>query len=347
MKTVVQNKRLCFGDGKITVQSMTNLAVTDVEGTCQQIRQLASCGCDIVRIALPNAASVSAFKQVRNAFANLPLVADIHFDYRLAIAAMEAGADKVRINPGNMSQDCLDKVIDAAKANDVILRLGVNGGSVSKAHLQSCKDKCHAMVASLQQYVQHCQQRNFNKLVLSLKSSDVQETVQLNRLAAQMGYPLHLGVTEAGPYLQGVVKNSIGIGSLLLEGIGDTIRVSLTAHPTKEVEAGKQILRSLGLIGGVTFVSCPQCGRCSINLQQVAEEIYNFVKDMPINAKIAVMGCEVNGPGECSDADLGIAGANGKFVFFKQGKKFCTVPQQEGVQLFKQEVLALAQQRKG
>lgn len=343
MKRIVQNKRLIFGDGNVSVQSMTNLTVTNFEGTCEQIRQLASAGCDIVRIAVPNMQSAEAFAKVRKTF-DLPLVADIHFDYRLALASIDAGADKIRLNPGNVEKRQLDEVIAAAKANGTIIRIGVNGGSVNKEHLQAVGgDKCLALVNSLEEYVRYFESKNFCDLVLSVKSSDVRQTVKLNQLAAKLGYPLHLGVTEAGLKDQGIVKNAIGIGSLLLQGIGDTIRVSLTANPVEEVAAGLEILRALQLKKGVTFVSCPKCGRCSIDLEKVAAEVFAFTKNLNQPLKIAVMGCEVNGPGECSDADIGLAGANGKFVFFKQGKKYKTVDAENGVQQFKQEILSLLQ----
>ena len=336
---LVQNKNLTFGNGHVTVQSMTNLPVTDVDATCEQIKNLVAAGCDIVRVALPNKQSVAAFKAVRDSFASVPLVADIHFDYRLAIAAMECGADKIRINPGNILTSQLDKVIDCAKMHDTIIRIGVNGGSVDKQCLAEFNgDKCQALFESLSRFVRYFESKNFEKMVLSAKSSDVKETVQLNTLVSKLGYPLHLGVTEAGLAQQGIVKNSIGIGALLLQGIGDTIRVSLTAHPLEEVYAALEILHALELRKGVTFVSCPKCGRCSIDLQSVAQEIYDYVKNLNANLKIAVMGCEVNGPGECSDADLGLAGANGKFVFFKQGKKYKIVDAKNGVELFKKEI---------
>lgn len=343
MKRIVQNKRLVFGDGNVSVQSMTNLPVTNFEGTCEQIRQLAAAGCDIVRIAVPNMQSAEAFLEVRKTF-DLPLVADIHFDYRLALAAIDFGADKIRLNPGNVEKRQLDEVIAAAKANGTIIRIGVNGGSVNKQHLQAAHgDKCLALVNSLEEYVRYFESKNFCDLVLSVKSSDVRQTVKLYQLAAKLGYPLHLGVTEAGLKDQGIVKNAIGIGSLLLMGIGDTIRVSLTANPVEEVVAGMEILRALQLKQGVTFVSCPKCGRCSIDLEKVAAEIFEFTKNITQPLKIAVMGCEVNGPGECTDADIGLAGANGKFVFFKQGKKYKTVDAETGVEQFKQEILTLLQ----
>lgn len=348
MKKIVQgNNNLIFGNGHVTVQSMTNLPVTDVDGTAEQIRALVACGCDIVRIAVPNMQHVACFAKIRQTFPTLPLVADIHFDARLAVAAMEAGCDKIRINPGNVPTLQLNTVIDCAKANGTVVRLGVNGGSVNRDWLAKCGDKSQALVESLAEYVALFERRNFDKIVLSAKSSNVIETVKLNRmLAAKFPYPIHLGVTEAGLGLQGVVKNAVGIGSLLLDGIGDTIRVSLTGDPVDEVAAAHQILRAVGLKQGVEFVSCPKCGRCSIDLEAVAAEIYDYVKDMSQSFKIAVMGCEVNGPGECADADLGLAGMGGKFVFFKKGTRFKTVDAKDGVELFKREIDALKGERK-
>lgn len=324
----------------IAIQSMTNIAVTDVEATLAQITLCGEAGCDIMRIAVPNLAAARAFKQVR-AQTDMPLVADIHFDYRLAIAATENGADKIRVNPGNMSLSQLDSVIDCAKMHRIPIRIGVNGGSINKDVLARTGSRAQAMYESLTEYVRYFESRNFDDIVLSVKSTDVTETVRTNRLVAQLGYPVHLGVTEAGLVKQGIVKNSIGIGALLLDGIGDTVRVSLTADPVEEVIAAKDILVSLGLKDGVTFVSCPKCGRCSIDLENVAKEIYDYVKNLDKNVKIAVMGCEVNGPGECADADLGLAGANGKFVFFKRGKRYRTVNADEAIEQFKKEIDAL------
>lgn len=347
MKKIVQNSKLIFGNGYVSVQSMTNLPVTDLDGTSEQIKRLVAAGCEVVRIAVPNGSSAVAFGEIRKRFPSVPLVADIHFDYRLALQAMDFGADKIRINPGNVSTKQLDEVIACAKANDVIVRIGVNSGSVNKQSLaEHDGDKCVALISSLENYVRYFEDKNFTDLVMSVKSSDVRETVELNRLAAKLGYPLHLGVTEAGPEEIGLVKNCIGIGSLLLDGIGDTVRVSLTADPVKEVHAALNLLRALQLRNGVTFVSCPQCGRCSINLEKIANEIYSLTKNVSVPLKIAVMGCEVNGPGECSDADLGIAGANGKFVLFRKGQKFAVVEESCGVQTFMKEFDRLVQELK-
>lgn len=337
MKKQVKVGNLIIGDGSVSIQSMTNVKVEDVDATLEQVSRLQKAGCDIVRVAVPNANAVQAFSQVRKQVC-MPLVADIHFDYRLAIGAIEAGADKIRINPGNIALFQLDAVIDCAKRNGAAIRIGVNGGSVNKAALRQCANKADALVDSLEQYVRYFESRNFDDLVLSLKSSDVRQTVEINRRAAKLGYPLHLGVTEAGLYRQGIVKNSVGIGTLLLEGIGDTIRVSLTADPVEEVLVARDLLVSLGLRKGVTFVSCPKCGRCGIDLEQTAKIVYDYVSTLDSELKIAVMGCEVNGPGECADVDLGIAGANGRFVFFKHGKVYKTVESNDVLNELKKEI---------
>ncbi|MBQ4273271.1 MAG: flavodoxin-dependent (E)-4-hydroxy-3-methylbut-2-enyl-diphosphate synthase [Clostridia bacterium] len=326
------------GGAPISIQSMTNLSVLDIDATLEQIKALESAGCDIVRIALPNSQSVDAFKVVRTK-TDIPLVADIHFDYRLAIGGIEAGADKIRINPGNIPQEHLDKVIHCAKAHNIAIRLGVNGGSVNKAYLDKFNgDKKLALIESLRDYTNYFADRNFDNLVLSVKSSDIRQTVELNRAIATLGYPLHLGVTEAGLLRQGLVKNAIGIGSLLLDGIGDTIRVSLTSNPVDEVYAAKDILVSLGLKSGVQFVSCPKCGRCSIDLETIATQVYDYVKTLNKNIKVAVMGCEVNGPGECKDADIGIAGANGGYILFKHGQVYKRIAGENVLQQFIEEV---------
>lgn len=335
----IKIRNLTIGGGtKIAVQSMTNLSVCDIDGTLEQISSLEKAGCDIVRIAVPDDSSAEAFAVLRKQ-TNVPLVADIHFDVRLAVAAIEAGADKIRINPGNMSVMQLNKVIDCAERNGIPVRLGVNAGSVSREYLKKYSGNRElAIEQNLRGYVTHFEKRNFDKIVLSVKSSDVREMVNINRRISNLAYPIHLGVTEAGPSYQGLVKNSVGIGALLLDGIGDTIRVSLTAHPIEEVRAAQEILSALNLYDGVKFVSCPKCGRCSVDLERIANEIYEYVRSIRRNIKIAVMGCEVNGPGECRDADIGIAGAKGHFVFFKNGKIFKTVEESKAVEEFKREI---------
>lgn len=340
-KRVFVGKVPIGGGSPISIQTMSNLSVTDIDGVLRQIDECRALGCDIMRVAVPNIQSVRAFAQLRRQ-TDMPLVADIHFDYRLAVAAAEAGADKLRINPGNIPADKLDLVIDCVKAHDIPVRIGVNAGSINKQALARCNgDRDEALASSLGDYVHCFERKGFDNLVLSVKSSDVAQTVRVNRKIAALGYPIHIGVTEAGLAEQGMVKNAIGIGALLLDGIGDTVRVSLTADPSEEVRAAKQILSALGLRKGVTFVSCPQCGRCTVNLQEVAACVYERVRDLDKNVKIAVMGCEVNGPGECSDATLGMAGAGGKFVFFKKGQRYRTVDADVAVEEFCEEVDAL------
>lgn len=337
-KTAKIGNLIIGGGNKIAVQSMTNLPVTDVEGTILQIDKLVSAGCDVVRIAVSDEQSAKCFGIVKSMRPSVPLVADIHFDARLAILAMECGADKIRINPGNVSTNDLLDVIDSAKKHGTAIRIGVNSGSVSSEFLQKYGDKTVALYESLRSYVEFFEQNGFTNLVLSLKSSDVCETIKLNRMASKLGYPLHVGVTEAGLAEQGFVKNAIGIGALLADGIGDTIRVSLTADHVEEVLSAHRILKALGRDGGVQFVSCPKCGRCKIDLENVAQKVYEKVKNLQKNVKIAVMGCEVNGPGECADADLGLAGGNGKFVIFKKGKAVRTVDESVAVDEFVKEV---------
>ena len=278
MTKQIRIRNLTIGGGApIAVQSMTNLSVCDIDGTLSQVNRLSEAGCDIVRIAVPDKSSADAFAVLRKQ-TTMPLVADIHFDANLAVSAIEAGADKIRINPGNMSVAQLDKVIDCAKLNDVPIRLGVNGGSVSRALLKMHNGNRElAIEDNLRRYVTYFESKNFDNIVLSVKSSDVREMVGINRRISNLAYPIHLGVTEAGLSYQGLVKNSVGIGALLLDGIGDTIRVSLTADPVEEVRAAQEILLSLNLYNGVRFVSCPKCGRCSVNLEKIAQEIYDYV----------------------------------------------------------------------
>lgn len=326
------------GGNKVAIQSMTNVETSNVDLVVNQILQLQNAGCDIVRVAVKTADCAKAIKQIKS-LVNLPIVADVHFDHTLALAALENGADKIRINPGNVSTKGISELVSCAKMHNAPIRIGVNGGSVGKEYLQQYASKNEAMLANLADYVALFESNGFDNLVLSMKSSSVAETVAINRLvASKFNYPLHIGVTEAGPYPQALVKNAVGIGSLLLDGIGDTIRVSATANPVEEVVSAKQILSSLGMLDTVEFVSCPKCGRCKVDLEKFATLVYEKVKDVPRKLKIAVMGCEVNGPGECADADLGMAGGNGKFVFFKHGKIYKTVDEAVALQEFYNEI---------
>ena len=325
------------GGNKIAIQSMLNCSLKDYEKAKNQTLQLQKAGCDIVRFAVTDQACCKNIALLKSE-TNVPLVADIHFDANLAILSIENGADKIRINPGNFPKDQLKKVIDCAKSYNVPVRIGVNGGSVEK-ELAKNSSLEQALFNSLANQVKAIENLGFYNLVLSAKSSSVQQTVKLARLLAKnFDYPLHVGVTEAGPFEQGAIFNAVGIGSLLLDGIGDTVRVSLTADPIKEVEVAKTILSATGNFGGATFVSCPKCGRCNQDLEQYATVVYNHVKGLNKNIKVAVMGCEVNGPGECSTADLGMACGKGKVAFFKKGSVYKTVDEKDALKLFLQEI---------
>lgn len=324
---------------RVAIQSMTNVSMLNVDKSVQQILSLQSAGCDIVRVAVTDKICAENIAVVKSQVA-VPIVADIHFDYQLALAALGSGADKIRINPGNLKKESLREIIACAKEYNVPIRIGVNSGSVSFDALSRCKgDKISALCESLKEYVTEIEGLGFDKLVLSAKCTSVKDTVALARvLHKSLDYPLHLGVTEAGLLLQGTVKNSVALGSLLMDGIGDTIRVSLTDAPEKEVEIAKMILSALDLRDGVDFVSCPKCGRCSQDLEFYAKSVYDYCVQKRIKLKVAVMGCEVNGPGECADADIGMACGKGKNAFFKKGKVFRVVEEENALKEFLAEI---------
>ena len=332
---------LVGGGNRISVQSMTNTDTRDATATAAQINALAAAGCDIVRVAVPDEAAARAIADIKRQI-SLPLVVDIHFDYRLALICMENGADKVRINPGNIGDmDKVRAVCDMAKEKHIPIRIGVNGGSLEKHLLQKYgAPTAQALVESALGHVKLLEECGFYDTVLSLKASDVPTMIAAYRLAHEAcDYPLHLGVTEAGTYESGIVKSAVGIGALLADGIGDTIRVSLTDDPVREVSAGIEILKALGLRkSGVTFVSCPTCGRCQIELIQIADRVYELTKNLDKDIKIAVMGCAVNGPGEARDADIGIAGGNGEGLLFKKGEIVRKVPQDDIIDALMQEI---------
>ena len=331
---------LIGGGNKIAVQSMTNTVTKNADATSEQINALTDAGCEIVRVAVALAADAEALAVIKKRI-KVPLVADIHFDYRLAVAAVRNGADKIRINPGNIgSGDGLKKIISAAKERGVAIRIGVNGGSLGKDILARFGNTAAALAESALEYVRRFEDMGFDNIVLSVKSSDVRKTVDACRiLAKECDYPQHIGVTESGSGESARVKSAIGIGALLLDGIGDTIRVSLTDNPVEEVLFAKEILRAVGKDKNYCeVISCPSCGRCGINLIAVAQEIKEYVKDIKKPMKIAVMGCAVNGPGEAADADLGLAGGQGKAVFFKNGKVFRTVAADGMTEEFKREI---------
>ena len=317
------------GGSPVTVQSMMNTRTSDIEATAAQALRLQEAGCDIVRFAVPDMEAARAIEAIRPRL-RIPIVADIHFNYRLAIAAAESGADKIRINPGNIGgDDRVKAVVDECRRRGLPIRVGVNGGSLEKPLLEKYGGvTAEAMAESAMGHVRLLERFDFHDVCISVKASDVPLTIAAYRLLSQMtDCPLHLGVTEAGTEYAGLVKSAVGIGALLSEGIGDTIRVSLTADPVKEVEAGLEILKALGLRRrGIEFISCPSCGRCRIDLIRVATEAERRLKEFDKNLTVAVMGCAVNGPGEASRADYGIAGGDGEGILFAKGKTLKKVP---------------------
>ena len=314
------------GGNPIPVQSMTNTHTDDVAATLAQLRRLQSAGCEIVRLAVPNRLAARALPEIRRG-TDLPLVADIHFDYRLALAAVEAGFDKIRINPGNIgAPERVRMVADACRERGVPIRVGVNSGSVEKGLLEKYGLCAKSLCESALGHVKLLEDCGFEDICISVKASDAAMTVEANRLLSTLcDYPLHIGVTEAGTKERGILKSAAGIGSLLLDGIGDTIRISLTDAPEEEARAGGELLRALGLRQGVQFVSCPSCGRTEYDLIGTAKEVEARLRDKPWNITVAVMGCVVNGPGEASHADYGIAGGRSEGVIFKHGEPVARV----------------------
>lgn len=319
------------GGSRVLIQSMLGIPASDRDANVEQAKQLESAGCDILRVAVPDQESVALITAIKGAV-SIPLVADIHFDYRLAIAAVEAGADKIRINPGNIgSDDKVAAVAKACKARNVPIRIGVNAGSLEREIFQKHGGPTpEALVESGLYHASLLEKQGFEDIVLSIKSSDVPTMIAAYRLAAQScDYPLHLGVTEAGTYHMGLIKSAVGIGSLLIDGIGDTFRVSLTDHPVREVEAAKDILKAIGMGKGPVVVSCPTCGRTRIDLIPLANAVEKALAGCEKDMKVAVMGCAVNGPGEAREADVGIAGGDGCAVLFKKGQVIGRVEQEE------------------
>ena len=317
------------GGAKVSVQSMCSTKTWDVEATVAQIRAFAAAGCDIVRVAVPDMRSAQAISEIKERV-DMPLVADIHFDYRLALEAAARGADKIRINPGNIGgEENVKAVAEACRARNIPIRIGVNAGSLEARLIEKYGHPCpEAMVESARGHVALLNKYGFDDICLSLKTSSVPLTIASYRMAAEcFPYPLHLGVTETGTEWNGTIQSAVGIGTLLCEGIGDTIRVSLTADPVREVAAGVAILKAAGLrSGGVKFVSCPTCGRTEIDLISLAKDVEARVKNIDRDITVAVMGCVVNGPGEAREADYGVAGGKGKGILFKKGQVLGTYP---------------------
>jgi (E)-4-hydroxy-3-methylbut-2-enyl-diphosphate synthase len=322
-REVTVGNRIIGGNNPISVQSMTNTDTRDVEATVGQIKSLEKAGCDMVRVAVPDMVAAKALGAIKKQ-ANIPVIADIHFDYRLALEAIEQGIDGIRINPGNIGNiSRVAQIVEKCKEKNLKIRIGVNGGSLEKELLEKYGSATpEALVESALGHVKILEDLDFYNTVISLKSSDIFKTVEAYRLISEkVDYPLHVGITESGSVKKGTIKSSIGVGAILLHGIGDTIRISLTGDPVQEVEVGKEILRSLGLLNDrIKIISCPTCGRCNIDLISIANEIEERIKDIDKDITVAIMGCAVNGPGEAREADIGIAGGKGDGLLFKKGK---------------------------
>ena len=331
------------GDAAISVQSMTKTQTSDIDETVTQIKLLEQAGCDIVRVAVPDERAALALASIKNQI-HIPLVADVHFDYRLAILSIDAGADKIRINPGNIGRtNQIKQLLTKAKNNNIPVRIGINAGSLEKDLLIKYGSPCaEALVESAMRNIEMCEQFGFESLVVSLKSSDVDLMIDAYRLIAEkVDFPLHLGVTEAGSERMGTIKSAIGIGALLNEGIGDTIRVSLTADPVKEVQTGIDILQALKIRNDkIQIVSCPACGRTKADLHRIVNDVEKQLSNLKKPLKIAIMGCEVNGPGEAREADIGIVYGQEKAVLFKKGKILKTFPGENIIKELLKEVAA-------
>lgn len=337
------------GGMPILIQSMTNTKTEDVQATVAQIKALEKAGCDIIRCAVPTMEAAKALSEIRKQI-SIPLVADIHFDYKLAIAAVENGADKIRINPGNIgSKDRVKAVVDCCKERSIPIRVGVNSGSLEKSLLEKYGGvTAEGLVESALEEAGTIEDMGYDNLVISIKSSNVMMAVKAHELIAdRTDHPLHVGITEAGTILNGSMKSAMGIGIILYEGIGDTIRVSLTGDPLEEVRAGKFILKELGLRkGGVEVVSCPTCGRTQIDLIGLANQVTEMVRDLPMNIKVAVMGCAVNGPGEAREADIGIAGGKGEGLLIRHGEIIKKVPEDQLLRTLRSELQVMMESGK-
>ena len=348
-KVIKIGDRVIGGGNPVLIQSMTNTKTEDIESTVAQILRLEQAGCEIIRCTVPNIEAAKAIKEIKKRI-HIPLVADIHFDYKMAIAAIENGADKIRINPGNIgSPEKVKAVVDKAKEFRVPIRVGVNSGSLEKGIIEKYgRVTAEGIVESALAKVKMIEDMGYDQLVVSIKSSDVMMCVRAHeRIVEVCPYPLHVGITESGTLLAGNIKSSIGIGLILSQGIGDTIRVSLTGDPVEEVKSAKLILKSLGLRkGGIEVVSCPTCGRTQIDLIGLANQVEEMVKDFDdMDLKVAVMGCVVNGPGEARNADIGIAGGIGEGLLIKKGQVIRKVPEKELLHTLRQELESLRETR--
>ncbi len=328
------------GNDRVVLQSMTNTSTKNINDTVQQIKKLETIGCEVIRLAVLDNEDAQALEAIKRQI-GIPLVADIHFDYRLALAALKAGADKIRINPGNIGSDeRIKTVVDACKKHQVPIRIGINSGSLEKDILKKYgHPSAEAMVESAQYHVNLLEKIDFNDIIISLKATNMQTTIAANRLAADtFPYPLHLGITEAGTAFSGTIKSAMGLGILLAEGIGSTMRVSLTADPGEEIKVAKEILSNLGLYTKPTLISCPTCGRIQYDMIPVVNEIEAFLETIDKDITIAIMGCVVNGPGEAKEADIGIAGGKNEGLLFIGGKIVKKIPQGQLVDALKQAI---------
>lgn len=336
------------GNNHVVIQSMCNTKTKNVEATIKQINALEQAGCELVRVAVFDKEDAYAIKEIKKGI-HIPLVADIHFDYRLALIAIESGIDKVRINPGNIgSIEKVKAVVDACKEKHIPIRIGVNGGSLEKEILEKYGEPTpEGMIESAMKHVKILKDLDFHDIVISLKSSNTMLTIKAYELASKtFPYPLHVGVTEAGTALGGTIKSALGIGTLLYEGIGNTIRVSLSDDPVEEIKVAKILLKELGLLKGVpTLVSCPTCGRIQYDLIPIAKEMEDFLKDIHLDITVAIMGCAVNGPGEARHADIGIAGGVGEGLLIKHGEIVKRVKQEDMVQTLKDEILKMVEEK--
>ena len=336
------------GDNEVIIQSMTTAKTENIEATVSQIKALESAGCQLVRVACLDEADAHAIKDIK-AQINIPLVADIHFDYKLALLAIEGGIDKIRINPGNIgSMDRVRQIVEAAKARQVAIRIGVNAGSLEKDILKKYgKPTAEGMVESASFHVKLLEDLDFHDIIISLKSSDTDIAIKAYELAAQtFDYPLHLGITEAGTSFSGTIKSSIGLGILLHQHIGNTMRVSLSDDPTEEIRVAREILKNFGLIKNMpTLISCPTCGRLQYNLIPLAKRIEDYLTTIPYDIRVAVMGCAVNGPGEAKGADIGIAGGRGEGLLIKHGEIIRKVPEADMYEVLVEEINNLVKER--
>lgn len=340
-RKITIGNRVIGGGNPILIQSMTNTRTENVQATVEQILALEAAGCEIIRCTVPNEEAAKALSEIKKQI-HIPLVADIHFDYRMAIAAMENGADKIRINPGNIgSRERVKAVVDAARERNIPIRVGVNSGSLEKPLIEKYGGvTAEGIVESALDKVHIIEELGYDNLVISIKSSNVMMCVRAHELLAdQTDYPLHVGITESGTVQSGNIKSAVGLGIILNEGIGDTIRVSLTGDPVEEIRSAKLILRTLGLRrGGIEVVSCPTCGRTQIDLIGLAGKVEKLAADYPLDIKVAVMGCAVNGPGEAKEADIGIAGGIGEGLLIKKGQIIRKVPEAQLLAVLKEEL---------